>query len=128
MPMPKPEPKALKAFEALVEAAPGATVKAMFGNFGAFANGQMFAGVFGASVFVRLEGADRALALKLPGAKLFEPMPGRPMREYVALPPAALAKDKGAQLWGARAMAFVMGMPQKGAKKRPGLKAAPRKK
>ena len=113
MPMPKPEPEALKAFEALVEAAPGATVKPMFGNFGAFANGQMFAGVFGGSVFVRLGEEDRAAALKVPGAKLFEPMKGRPMREYVALPPAVCLKKKGATLWGSRALTFVMGMSAK---------------
>jgi len=124
MAMPKPEPQALKAFEALVEAAPGATVKPMFGNFGAFANGQMFAGVFGDSVFVRLGVEDRAAALKLPGAKLFEPMKGRPMREYVELPPAVFKEDKGATLWGSRALLFVLGMPPKSAKK----KAAPARK
>ena len=118
MPLPKPEPKALKAFEALVEAAPGATVKPMFGNFGAFANGQMFAGVFGDSVFVRLGVEDRAAALKLPGAKLFEPMKGRPMREYVALPPAIVTKGQGAQLWASRALTKVMAMPPKSAKKK----------
>ncbi len=115
MPMPKPEPKALKAFEALVAGAPGARVKPMFGNFGAFANDQMFAGVFGDSVFVRLGEEDRALALALPGAKLFEPMKGRPMREYVALPPAVFTRGKGAQLWASRSLDFVLGMPAKGA-------------
>lgn len=118
MAMPKPEPKALKAFQAIVGAAPGATVRPMFGNFGAFANGQMFAGVFGGAVFVRLAEADRAEALKLPGAKLFEPMKGRPMREYVVLPPPVLSAPKKAKAWVAKAVDFVEAMPAKGTGKK----------
>ena len=99
MKMPKPDPKALMVFEALVPQGPAIKVKPMFGNFGAFANGKMFMGVFGDSVFVKLGETDRAQALALPGARLFEPMAGRAMKEYVVLPPSTLASKKQAQSW-----------------------------
>ncbi len=124
--MPKPTPKALKAFEALVAEAPGATVKPMFGNFGAFANGQMFAGVFGDVVFVRLPERDRAAALKLPGADSFAPMKGRPMKEYVVLPGPELADKKKSKVWVSRSLDFVMAMPAKGAAKKRGKARAGR--
>jgi TfoX/Sxy family transcriptional regulator of competence genes len=117
VPMPKPDPKAIKTFEALVAHAPGATVKPMFGNFGAFANGQMFAGVFGTAVFVRLNEQDRAAALKLEGADLFAPMKGRPMREYVVLPPPELADKKKSKAWVSRSLEYVAAMPAKKAGK-----------
>jgi TfoX/Sxy family transcriptional regulator of competence genes len=115
--MPKPDPKALKAFEALVKDAPGARVKPMFGNFGAFANGQMFAGVFGAAVLVRLSEQDRAEALKLQGAELFAPMKGRPMKEYVVLPPGVLADKAKSKAWVSKSVQYVAAMPAKKAGK-----------
>lgn len=111
--MPKPDPKALKTFRALVDGAPGATVKPMFGNFGAFAHGQMFAGVFGAAVFVRLGETDRVAALKLPGADLFAPMKGRPMKEYVVLPASELVDSKKSKIWVNRSLNYVLTMPPK---------------
>lgn len=116
--MPKPDPKALKAFQALVANAPGVTVKPMFGNFGAFSNGQMFAGVFGDAVFVRLAEDDRAAALALPGAKLFEPMRGRPMKEYVILPPAFLGNKKKAHDFVRMSLGYVAKLPPKQAANR----------
>ena len=120
MAMPRPDPKALKTFEALVAHAPGATVKPMFGNFGAFTNGQMFAGVFGTAVFVRLSEADRASALKLPDASLFAPMKGRPMKEYVVLPPGEFADKKKSKAWVAKSLEYVGSMPLTGPRKKGG--------
>jgi TfoX/Sxy family transcriptional regulator of competence genes len=107
VPMPKPDPQALQSFEALVAGRPGVTVKPMFGNFGAFAGGQMFAGVFGRAVFVRLSQADREKALALPGAELFAPMKGRPMKEYVVLPGVVLADRDKASAWVSRSLTYV---------------------
>lgn len=111
--MPKPDPKAKKAFEGLVAGAPGATIRPMFGNFAAFKDGQMFAGVFGDQVFVRLSDADRAQALVTPGAKPFEPMRGRPMKEYVCVPKAVLADKKKAAAWVKQSLAYAASLPPK---------------
>jgi TfoX/Sxy family transcriptional regulator of competence genes len=108
----------MKLFEALVATAPGAKVKPMFGNFAVFKDGTMFAGIFGDQVFVRLAEADRAKAVALPGAQLFEPMKGRPMKEYVCMPAAVLADKKKTSEWVAKSLAFAKSVPRKkGSKK-----------
>jgi len=117
MKMPKPDPKALELFNAIIKGAPGVLVKPMFGNFGAFAGGTMFAGVFGDAVFVRLSEADRAAALRLPGAGLFEPMSGRPMKEYVVLPPAVFKDPKKAKTWVQKSMDYASTVVPKGGSK-----------
>src|SRR4029453_491671 len=67
----------------------------MFGYNCAFPNGQMFAGIFQRAVMLRLGEPERSAFLALPGAGPFEPMPGRPMKEYVTVP-AAIAADRRA--------------------------------
>jgi TfoX/Sxy family transcriptional regulator of competence genes len=120
MQIPKPDPKAKKALDALVENVPGVVVKPMFGNFSAFKNGTMFAGMYGEAVFVRLSEADRAAALEQPGAKIFEVMKGRPMKEYVCLPASVLADKKKAGALVARSVKYADSLPPKkaGAKAR----------
>jgi hypothetical protein len=73
------------AFRALVPAAPGVTVRPMFGHVAAFVNGNMFTGLFGEGLFVRASGADRD-SLLAAGGEDFAPMPGRPMNGYVMVP------------------------------------------
>ena len=90
MKMPKPTEADKDAFRALVPDDPRVEVKPMFGNLGAFVNGNMFMGLFGSSVGVKLDDADRAEASAVPGAGPFGPEE-RPMGGYVALP-AAKAK------------------------------------
>jgi len=111
--IPKPDPKAKKALEAIVASVPGAVVKPMFGNFSGFKDGTMFAGMFGKEVFVRLSEDDRAAALEVPGAKVFEVMKGRPMKEYVCLPPAVLADKKKTGAWVAKSIAYARTVPPK---------------
>ena len=58
----------------------------MFGNLSAFVRGNMFMGVYGDDLFVRLPDSDRAELLMFEGASVFEPMKGRKMKEYVVVP------------------------------------------
>jgi hypothetical protein len=51
----------------------------------------MFVGLFQDDMILRLSETRRVEVLKIDGAKIFEPMPGRPMREYVAVPPRVMA-------------------------------------
>jgi hypothetical protein len=63
-----------------------ATSGAMFGMPCLKASGKAFAGFTrGAAVF-KLSGATHAEALRLAGAHLFDPMGGRPMKEWVVVP------------------------------------------
>ena len=106
MKMPRADPTAVARFERLLPSDPDVTVRPMFGQPAAFVSGQMFFGVFGNDVFVRLSAPDREPG-KLPkGSRPFEPMPGRPMREYVVVPPAVLDVPGSARPWVDRALAY----------------------
>lgn len=48
--------------------------------------GKAFVGMFGDGIVAKLGGDDHAAALALDGAGLFDPMGGRPMREWVVIP------------------------------------------
>ena len=85
----------------------------MFGNLGAFVNGNMFAGPYGSTVGLRLSEADRDELVKSSETIPFGPA-ARPMAGYVGLPIQDLP-DK-IQHWGARALANVSTMPPKTAK------------
>ncbi len=58
--MPKPTEADKERFRSLVPDDPRVEVKPMFGNLGAFVNGNMFMGLFGAQVGLKLDEADRA--------------------------------------------------------------------
>jgi TfoX/Sxy family transcriptional regulator of competence genes len=94
--------------------------RTMFGFPSAFAQGQLFAGLFEETLLVRLEEQDRQELLAEEGAALFEPMAGRPMREYVVLPAAMLEDDGAVALWMKRGLAYALSLPpkRKGAKAR----------
>lgn len=62
----------------------------MFGYPCAFVNGNMFTGLHQEALIVRLGEEDRKRLIEEVGASQFEPLPGRPMREYVALPETVL--------------------------------------
>jgi hypothetical protein len=65
-----------------------ATATTMFGMPTLKISGKAFAGVDKGAMMFKLTGADHAKALKLKGAKLFDPMGGRPMKEWVQVPAA----------------------------------------
>src|SRR6202165_4757820 len=83
--MPKPSDNAKAAFTKLMPDGPSVTMRPMFGNLAAFVNGNMFAGLFGEGLFVRLSDDDSAKVRKQ-GGRDFEPMPGRAMEGYVTVP------------------------------------------
>ena len=105
-------------FRSLVEHLPGSEIKAMFGNLAAFVHGNMFCGLFGSDVGVRLDEAARAQLLALPGAGPFGP-PGRPMKEYVSLPFQWRDTTDGlVDEWVRRAFEHTTAMPPKQPKQR----------
>lgn len=50
--------------------------------------GKAFAGIYGTDLVLKLDGPAHAEALTLSGAHLFEPMAGRPMKQWVVVPAA----------------------------------------
>jgi hypothetical protein len=99
----------------------------MFGGMAARVNGHMFAGLFGLSTILALEGEDKAEALSLPGASLFDPMGNGRIHDKVMLPEGMMRDAAGLRAWIARAFEAATALPPKAAKAKPG-KAAPARK
>jgi TfoX/Sxy family transcriptional regulator of competence genes len=92
--------------------------KPMFGGPCYWTGGNMFAAVHQESLFARLDEKDRAELLAQPGAHLFEPMEGRPMKEYVVFPDALLTDRDALRGWMARGLAYAASLPPKEKKPR----------
>ena len=104
-------------FKSLVPEDARVEVKPMFGNLGAFVNGNMFMGLFGADVGVKLGDADQS-QLSDAGGGPFGPTE-RPMGGYVTLPAGMTAAE--AKRWAGRSLAYVGALPPK--KPKPAKKA-----
>jgi TfoX/Sxy family transcriptional regulator of competence genes len=87
--------------------------KPMFGGPCYWTGGNMFAAIHQESMIVRLGEEDRQALLREPGAALFEPMEGRPMREYVVIPPQIVEDREAARSWLAKGLAFTASLPPK---------------
>ena len=120
MKIPKPTEADRERFHALVPDEPGVEAKPMFGNLGAFVGGNMFMGLFGSDIGVKLDEADRAKLLAQPGARPFGPAE-RPMAGYVTLPADWTARK--AKPWVAKAHALAAALPAKQPKKTAAKKA-----
>ena len=113
----KTPPEVVAAFDAASPSRGDIERRTMFSYPALFVKGNMFAFTFGPKIAVRADEATRAKQ------KRFEPMPGRPMGEYIEIP----AKDmKGAALkkWMAGGLACAETLPAKAKKSAPKKKAA----
>jgi TfoX/Sxy family transcriptional regulator of competence genes len=115
MSMPRPTDGAKEAFRAIVPADEAVTTRPMLSNFAAFVNGNMFAGLFGDDLFVRVGDADRT-SLLAEGGRDFEPMPGRAMKGYVVLPRHWRRDSKVAASWISTSLSATRALPPKQAK------------
>jgi TfoX/Sxy family transcriptional regulator of competence genes len=121
--MPKPSDQAKAAFTKLVPDEPAVTLRPMFGNLSAFVNGNMFAGLFGEDLFVRLPD-EQSAPIRKRGGRAFEPMAGHAMKGYVTVPSSWRTKPAAARAWIAASLLFARSLPPKVAV---GKKAAAKK-
>ena len=84
----------------------------MFGFPAAFFHGNMFASLFNDSLIVRLPPNERE-AMSVLGGRPFEPMAGRPMREYVAVPDAIVKSHTDLIGWLTKVRAYAGTLPAK---------------
>ena len=112
MQIPKPGDADKEFFRSLIPDGPGIEIKPMFGNLGAFVHGNMFAGLFGSAVGVRLDDAASQELAAIEGAGPFGPAE-RPMGGYLSLPPGWRADPDLAMAWVDRALAHVSTLPPK---------------
>jgi hypothetical protein len=83
----------------------------MFGMPSVRVNGNAFLGYFQGSLVAKLSGDAHATALKLKGAKLFDPSEmNRPMKEWVQIPEAHAAKWKK---FAQQALKYASSLPPK---------------
>ena len=118
MPMPRPDQESRDFFEAALPHDPRVAARPMFGNLAGFVNGNMFMGLYGDDLFVRLSEEDRVELLGEAGASEFEPMKGRPMKEYVLLPREWRDNPDNVGNWVSRSLSWTGEMPAKKPRKR----------
>ena len=115
MKMPKPSEQAKAAFTKLVPGDPAITLKPMFGNLAAFVNGNMFAGLFGEDLFVRLPLPEAQPIMKA-GGRPFEPVAGHAMSGYVVVPASWQTKPDAVRAHITHALTLTRAMPAKAKK------------
>ena len=118
MSMPRADAESREIFESVLPDYPRVRSRQMFGNVAGFVNGNMFMGLHGSALFVRLPEEDRAELLEEDGASVFEPMKGRPMKEYVLVPAAWRREPEKTGGWVSRSLEWVGTMPEKKPRKK----------
>jgi TfoX/Sxy family transcriptional regulator of competence genes len=114
----KSPPELVAKFDELAPLAGDADRKQMFGYPVCVLRGNMFMGLHENAFILRLGADDRAEFLRTYDASVFEPMPGRPMKEYVVVP-ASVSDDEDAMAeWVRRSRAYAEQLPAKKPKKK----------
>jgi TfoX/Sxy family transcriptional regulator of competence genes len=116
MEMPKATEEDKERFRSLVPDRPDVMVKPMFGNLGAFVNGNMFAGLFGPTIGIKLSPEDRQELESAERTVPFGPAE-RPMGGYTGLPEMWNEEGDGddarAKAWIHKAFDYMAGLPPK---------------
>lgn len=107
----KSPPELIALFEEVMPGPP-AVPRKMFGYPAAFVNGNLFMSLFQEQMILRLPEELRT-KLMTDGWNRFEPMPGRPMGEYLAVPEEILGRDKELRQWVARALTYGASLKSK---------------
>lgn len=116
----KSPPELVARFDELALLAGDADRKQMFGYPACMLRGNMFMGLHEDSLILRLADTDRAEFLGRYDSGLFEPMPGRPMRQYVVVPPSLVYDDGAITEWVRRSRAYAEQLPAKKPKHKKG--------
>lgn len=97
----------------------GVQHRKMFGCPCCFVNDNLFMGIHQDNLMLRLSDSDREALLRQPGARQFEPMPGKPMREYVTVPRAMLNDGAELRSWIQRSLTYASSIRPKAKGPRP---------
>ena len=102
-----------RVFEAVTELAPVDVVeKKMFGGVAYMVQGNMCVGVNGDLLMVRVGADNYESVLAQPHAQEMD-FTGRPMRGFVAVPPAGIATRDALDAWIQQALDYVLTLPAK---------------
>jgi TfoX/Sxy family transcriptional regulator of competence genes len=111
----KSPPGLVARFTELAAELPAASGKQMFGYPTLVTGGNMFMGLHQDALILRLSEPDRAEFVDGFQAAVFEPIRGRPMREYIVVPPALL-DDPAPHQWIDWSFTYARQLPTKTAK------------
>ncbi|HSX48161.1 MAG TPA: TfoX/Sxy family protein [Candidatus Nanoarchaeia archaeon] len=114
--MEKPSADLVALYEELIANRP-IDSRMMFGSPCGFINANMQSGVHAQTMFVRLGEDDRAKFLRQPNTSLFEPMPGRPMKDYVAFVEPLEEDLANLEKWLDTSVSYTLTLPPKVKKK-----------
>ena len=92
--MDKPDAATLALFAAAIPDDARVERRSMFGMPSAFVGGHMFFGTFSDRVCAKVPDTLRDAMIASGDAEPFEPMPGRPWRDYVSVPAAGATLDR----------------------------------
>ncbi|MDQ0692063.1 TfoX/Sxy family protein [Arthrobacter sp. W4I7] len=116
MEMPKASDADKERFRSLVPDHQDVVVKPMFGNLGAFVNGNMFAGLFGPTIGIKLSPEDREELESAERTVPFGPAE-RPMGGYTGPPEMWNEEGDGddarAKAWIHKAFEYISTLPPK---------------
>lgn len=104
----KSPPELIEKFEQLLPQHPLITKRKMFGYPCGFAKGKLFIGLHQDNMVLRLSAEDREKFMTKYKAKIFSPMPGRTMKEYVVVPATLFSKKAELNRWIEKAFEYVI--------------------
>lgn len=110
MPWEKVPPENETWLAGMVADYPDAEKRKMFGCPVYFIGGNMWVGAHERNFILRLPPADQEEILRHPAVTHFIPM-GRPMREYVLIPPEAYRDEDWFRAWLQRSVAYMHTLP-----------------
>ncbi len=114
----KPSGELVELFEEIVPDLPGLEKRKMFGHPTAFINNNMFMGVKGQKLTLRLSKEDQDEFLDLDDTEIFECSPGKFWKEYVVIPEWMYENAPLMESWIDRSFKFVSNLPPKQKKKK----------
>ena len=100
-------------FHEIVPRSPLVEPRTMFGYPCCFVRGNMFMGLHQENMLLRLSEKDREQFLKIEGAEIFAPLPGRVMKEYVKVPKAMHLNAAPLHRWVERSLQYALALPPK---------------
>ena len=119
-PGPHPKPTFRKSsdrlvalFEAAARDFPQVELRKVFGYPCGFVKNHMAFGLHEEHFFVRIGKDDQAQLLSLEGTHHLEPMPGRPMTEYIVLPESVTRSRSKLRTWIEEAIDYTATLPPK---------------
>jgi TfoX/Sxy family transcriptional regulator of competence genes len=109
----KSTPESIELFGRVQPKSPAVERRTMFGYPCVFVRGNMFGGLFGDDLFVRLPEPERTEFIGRKAGRPFEPTPGRVMKDYAVVSREFTADEEAVKDLFRRSLAHAKTLPEK---------------